>query len=81
VKKNYTRVKCLALGCLIFLTGCGKYHVTVYGASGRAFVAPDICAAYLACKNSTETSCYYDKTLYTNAAGETQESGCKEVKK
>ena len=71
----------ISLIVLFAFTGCGTYHATVYGASGRAFTAPDICAALIACKNSAETSCYYYRSVVTEPNGSRVEDGCKEVTK
>ena len=75
-------MRILLLGTLL-LAGCA-YHPTpaiVYGHSGTPFTAPDLCAALTKCLNSAETSCFYDHTLLVTATGQTEESGCKEVKK
>ena len=74
------KVTLLLLGFAV-LTGCGAPKVNVYGASGKAFTAPDLCAALVACQNSSESACYYERELVTNADGSHMESGCKEVKK
>jgi hypothetical protein len=75
-------VKRIALFSLLFVAGCGPYKVSVYGKSGAAFTAPSLCAALVQCMNSSETACYYDRTLYRDVDGKTlDESGCKEVKK
>ena len=41
------------------LCGCGSVKVTVYGATGKPYVAPDLCAAQLACQQAGEAFCYY----------------------
>lgn len=70
----------LAIFCGV--AGCGgPYHVAVYGRSGAAFTAPSLCGALVACLNSSETSCFYDRTLMQTATGQTQSEECKEVKK
>lgn len=67
---------------LLALAGCGSaYKVSVYGRSGAVFTAPSLCAALIECENSPESACYYDRTLYVDANGKLDESGCKEVKK
>jgi hypothetical protein len=67
---------------VLCLAGCAPYKVSVYGKSGAAFTAPSLCAALVQCLNSSEISCYYDRTLYRDVDGKTlDESGCKEVKK
>lgn len=43
----------------MLLAGCGAYHVTVYGTNGAAYTAPDVCAAYFACKQAGEKKCYH----------------------
>jgi hypothetical protein len=71
----------LLFGCLLLLSGCGgPYKVTVYGRNGGTFTAPSLCAALVQCFKSSETSCFYDKSLIMTATG-TEETGCKEVKK
>jgi hypothetical protein len=73
--------KIFLLGFVLLLAGCGgTYKVSVYGKTGTAFTAPSLCAALVQCLNSSEVSCFYDKTLLTTATG-TEETGCKEVKK
>lgn len=76
-------MKALSLTACLLLAGCGApLEVTVYGRSGAAFRAPSLCGALIACMNSTETACYYDRTLYRDTNGKTlEESGCKEVGK
>ena len=76
-------MKILALLPLVLLAGCGgPYKVSVYGKTGATFTAPSLCAALVACMNSAETACYYDRTLLTGLDGKSlEESTCKEVKK
>ena len=74
-------MKYLSFLALILLAGCGAYHVTVVGASGKPFTAPDLCTALVACQNSSETACYYNRVVLQTATGQTEESTCKEVKK
>ncbi len=73
----------IGLTALLPLSACfGPIKVNVYGASGKAYTAPALCAALIACQNSNETACYYDRTLYRDLDGKTlDESGCKEIKK
>jgi hypothetical protein len=72
----------LLCGLLAGLAGCGgPYMNHVYGATGATFTAPSICAALVQCLKSSETSCYYDKTLLTTATGTEEVGGCKEIKK
>jgi hypothetical protein len=74
--------KLLLLLFPILVSGCGgPVKANVYGASGKTFTAPDVCAALVACQASNETACYYDRSIYQNPNGTTVESGCKEVKK
>lgn len=42
------------------LIGCGPTRVTVYGQHGTPYVAPDLCAAELACEKAGESSCYFN---------------------
>jgi len=64
----------LILGSLIllFICGCGPYKVTVYGAKGTPYTAPDLCAAQLACQNAGETNCYYPSDTVTEIDPTTQ---------
>lgn len=72
------------------IAGCG-YHstVSVYGKSGAVFTAPSLCGALVACINSPETSCFYDRNLIQTTSGTNDPgvrgdwdvSSCKEVKK
>ena len=68
---------------LLGLTACGPSHftVTVLGASGKPFTAPDLCSALIACKNSTESACYYNRDIQKEADGTIVEAGCKQVQK
>lgn len=50
---------------LVLLVGCGPYKTTVYGAKGTPYIAPDLCAAQLACENAGESSCYYPSDTQT----------------
>lgn len=68
--------------CLFLVAGCGgHYQVSVYGRSGAPFTAPSLCSALVACLNSKETSCFYDRSLMQTATGSTEVEECKEVKK
>lgn len=71
------------LSTILFLTGCfgPPKPQQVWGISGTAYSAPDICAALVACKKANEASCFYDRSLYTSASGTVEEGGCKEVSK
>lgn len=67
---------------LFLLSGCGHYFATVYGKSGVAYTAPSLCGALVKCMNSSESACFYDKTVLSSTVNSTiEESGCKEVKK
>ena len=52
-----------------FLVGCGPIKTSVYGASGKQYTAPDLCAAWLACRQAQETACYYDGETQVDAQG------------
>jgi len=68
------------MGALVMLTACGgPMRLSVYGASGKAYTAPDLCAALVACQSASESSCYYETELLTNADGTHMESGCKKI--
>lgn len=69
-------VACLAL---LLLTGCAAYHpqpVNVYGASGKPYTAPDLCAAVTQCLQ-TEAKCYYNTTVMQTTTGQTEQTACK----
>jgi hypothetical protein len=71
----------VAAGMLLLLSGCAyNPRVTVYGATGKPYIAPDLCAAVIQCKGASEPSCYYNSTLQTTTAGVTEESVCKQAK-
>lgn len=75
-------VKWIALAALLAMTGCAPYKVSVFGKSGAAFTAPNLCQALIACMNSSESACYYDRELIHDLDGKSlDESSCKEVKK
>jgi hypothetical protein len=68
---------------LVLLAGCGgAYKVTVYGGTGRQYIAPDLCAAIIQCTQAkpTETACYYNSATQTYPDGRIIVDGCKEVK-
>lgn len=75
-------MKRLWLFGLMLLAGCGPYKVTVYGASGKPYVAPDLCAAQLACKQANESACYYTTTVTVDQENNkmVDEQVCKKVK-
>ena len=78
--KKFLRIVLLAPVCL--LTACAYVppKVTVYGGSGATFIAPDLCAAIVACKKASEPACYYNATVWTSATGDKETSGCKLAK-
>ena len=67
------------------IVGCSHYHptVSVYDRSGAVFTAPSLCAALVACMNSKETSCFYERdVISTNAVQpEMAMEECHELKK
>lgn len=66
---------------LLPIAGCAAPKMTVYGASGAPYIAPDLCAAELACKKANETSCFYNSTTFIGSDGKTVESEvCKVAK-
>jgi len=66
----------------LVLLGCAPYRVSVYGASGRAYTAPDLCAAQIACRKGNDLPCYYNATTVVGPDGKTtEESACKELTK
>ena len=76
-------MKRIVLMLPMFLAGCA-YHpqpVSVFGRSGAAYTAPSLCEALVKCLNSTEPSCFYDRSLMQTAAGSTELEECKEVRK
>lgn len=66
------------------LVGC-SYHpvVSVYGRSGAVFTAPSLCGALVACMNSTETACFYERDVISTNAVQPEMAAieCKELKK
>jgi hypothetical protein len=66
---------------LLICCGCAyNPRVTVYGATGKPYIAPDLCAAVIACQQATEPKCYYNSTAETTANGNIVESACKVAK-
>jgi hypothetical protein len=66
----------------LLLTGCA-YHplpITVYGASGKTYIAPDLCAAQVQCKLANEKECYYNATEFTRADGSHEHEACRAAK-
>jgi hypothetical protein len=70
------------LAPLLLLSGCAYTppKVTVYGTTGKQYIAPDLCAAIVQCKNAAESACYYDTTIWTSATGDRETSACKQAK-
>jgi hypothetical protein len=74
-------IQCALAGGLLLLTGCAyNPRVTVYGATGKPYIAPDLCAAVIQCQTANEPKCYYNTTLQTTTTGVTEESVCKTAK-
>ncbi len=71
----------LLFGLCLFVAGCGPPRVNVYGASGKAYTAPDLCSALVACQNSVESACYYEREVMTAPDGGHAERDCHEVKR
>jgi hypothetical protein len=73
----------IALVILIGCVGCFKpVPTSVYGASGKAYLAPDLCSALIQCKKSGDLPCSYNTTVMVLADGKTtDETVCKEVTK
>lgn len=71
----------LSAFCLLgMLAGCGSYHVTVYGKSGAAYMAPDLCGALVACQKAGEPSCTYPTSTMQTLDGKAFETAqCKTV--
>jgi hypothetical protein len=68
---------------LSLLAGCAYAppKVTVYGASGKQYIAPELCGAVVQCKQANENACYYDSTSWTSASGDHSETAtCKAAK-
>lgn len=76
-------MKIVYLLSVVILTGCSytPKPVIVYGGSSKQYIAPDLCAAIVKCKNSTEKECYYNSSVYVLADGQTKEAeSCKAAK-
>ena len=72
----------LLLAIASFAVGCGPVKVSVYGASGKPYVAPDLCAAQLACRNAGESACYFVQSYAIDATGKVVETyKCEAAKK
>lgn len=66
---------------LVLLAGCAPYKVTVYGATGKQYIAPDLCGAIVACKQANEAECLYNSTTMTSLDGKsTETTACKKAK-
>lgn len=72
----------LLLAALLLLTACAYVppKVTVYGATGKQYIAPDLCAAIIQCKQASETDCRYISTTLTTASGDKEVESCKLAK-
>jgi len=55
-------MKIVFLLSVLLLTGCGPHISHAYGASGKDYVAPDICQAVAKCTAAGETKCFYPQT-------------------
>jgi uncharacterized lipoprotein YajG len=66
---------------LMLLAGCSykPLPVSVTGQSGKAYTAPDLCTALVACKNAHEPSCYYNVTVSVDVTGNKELESCKQV--
>jgi hypothetical protein len=75
-------MKTILLSGLILLTGCAYSppKVTVYGATGKQYIAPDLCAAVVQCKLANEAQCLYNATTVTSATGDREVESCKAAK-
>lgn len=76
-------MKLLFAGALLLLaTGCAYAppKVTVYGATGKQYIAPDLCAAIVQCKLAKETDCLYNATTLTLQTGDRELESCKTAK-
>ena len=75
-------VKALVLLSLSLLAGCAGVppKMTVYGASGKQYVAPELCGAIVECKKANEQACYYDALILTTANGEKEITSCRAAK-
>ncbi len=80
LKQARTLAAALLVCAVLVLSGCGAYHATVYGASGRAYTAPDLCAAQIACQKAGETGCSYVADEVQRQDGSTETAYCKTVK-
>jgi hypothetical protein len=77
--------KAFQLMCLVpvlWLAGCAyNPRVAVYGASGKQYIAPDLCGAIVQCKNASEKDCYYNASVVTSLDGKsTTVDSCKAAK-
>jgi hypothetical protein len=74
-------MKVVGLFALILITGCAPYKVTVYGSTGKQYIAPDLCGAISQCKQAKESDCYYNSTVMTTLDGKsTTVEACKTAK-
>lgn len=74
-------MKKLAFLIALLAAGCagGPYRVTVYGKSGTPYMAPDLCAALIACQKAHEQSCSYNSDADIDLQGNKTESYCRTV--
>lgn len=74
--------KALCLLPLLLLAGCAyNPKVTVYGETGKQYIAPDLCAAVVQCRQAKEPVCLYNATVVTSADGTKLEAySCKAAK-
>ncbi|HEY1644817.1 MAG TPA: hypothetical protein VGF75_00340 [Candidatus Saccharimonadales bacterium] len=74
----YKIVVLLSLG---LLSGCAPFKVTVYGTTGKQYIAPDLCGAISQCKQAKELDCYYNSSVVTSLDGKsTTVEVCKAAK-
>jgi hypothetical protein len=67
---------------LLLLCGCAYMppKVTVYGSTGKQYIAPDLCAAIVQCKLANESQCLYNATTLTLQSGDREVESCKQAK-
>lgn len=76
------RLRITAAAALVLgLSGCAGYKTTVYGGSGKQYMAPDLCGAIVACRQANETECLYTANTVTTVDGRSTETiSCKAAK-
>lgn len=74
--------KALLLLPALLLAGCAyNPKVMVYGATGKQYIAPDLCGAITQCKLANERECLYNVTVVTSIDGKgTETYSCKAAK-